>query len=63
MATACRVELQPAVWRDSRRLAAGWQHLVLAEIGWWRVGSAVLLYGVVLAIHPWLFGVSPLGAL
>jgi uncharacterized membrane protein len=44
-------------------ILAGRQHLVLAEIGWSRVGIAVLLYGAVLAIHPWLFGVSPLGAL
>lgn len=31
----------------------------LAEIGWWRLGLGVVLYGVLLWVHPWLFGVSP----
>lgn len=42
---------------------AGRQHLVLAEIGWWRVAITLLLYVILLAIHPWLFGASPLAVL
>jgi uncharacterized membrane protein len=42
---------------------AGRQHLALAEIGWLRVGIALALYVVLLALHPWLFGLSPFGAI
>jgi uncharacterized membrane protein len=42
-------------------IRAGRQHLVLTEIGWWRVALALVLYLVLLALHPWLFGASPLG--
>jgi uncharacterized membrane protein len=44
-------------------ILAGRQHLVVAEIGWSRVGITLLLYAVLLAIHPWLFGFSPFGTL
>jgi uncharacterized membrane protein len=44
-------------------IAAGRQRLVLAEIGWRRVGVALLLYVLLLLLHPWLFGVSPFGGL
>jgi uncharacterized membrane protein len=44
-------------------ILAGRQHLVLAEIGWLRIGVALALYVALLAIHPWLFGVSPFGAI
>jgi uncharacterized membrane protein len=44
-------------------ILAGRQHLVLAEIGWARVGIALALYVVLLALHPWLFGLSPFGAI
>jgi uncharacterized membrane protein len=44
-------------------IAAGRQRLVLAEIGWARFGAALLLYVVLLALHPWLFGASALGGL
>ena len=44
-------------------ILAGRQHLVLAEIGWLRVGVALALYVVLLALHPWLFGLSPFGAI
>ncbi len=35
-------------------------HLVWGEIGWWRIAIALLLWAVLLVIHPWIFGVSPL---
>jgi uncharacterized membrane protein len=44
-------------------IAAGRQHLALAEIGWLRVGIALALYVVLRALHPWLFGLSPFGAI
>ena len=33
--------------------------LELAEIGWWRIALALVLYAVFLGTHGWLFGVSP----
>jgi uncharacterized membrane protein len=44
-------------------ILAGRQHLVVAEIGWRRAGAALALYVVLLALHPWLFGLSALGAI
>jgi len=44
-------------------ILAGQQHLVLAEIGWSRIGVTLLLYAIVLIFHPRLFGVSPFGLL
>jgi uncharacterized membrane protein len=44
-------------------ILAGRQHLAYAEIGWLRVGIAVALYVVLLALHPWLFGLSAFGAI
>ena len=44
-------------------ILVGRQHLVLAEIGWERGGIALALYVVLLALHPWLFGLSALGAI
>jgi uncharacterized membrane protein len=44
-------------------IAGGRQRFVFAEIGWARVGVALALYVGLLALHPWLFGVSPFGAL
>lgn len=41
-------------------ILAGRQRLVLAEIGWWRIALALVLYAALLVAHPWLFGVSPL---
>lgn len=37
------------------------QRLVLSEIGLWRVALALGLYVVLFWLHPYLFGVSPLG--
>lgn len=31
-----------------------------AEIGWWRIGLSLLVYALLLWLHPWLFGVNPL---
>lgn len=36
------------------------QQLVVAEIGWWRVALAIVLFVVALFGHRWAFGVSPL---
>ena len=44
-------------------LASGRQRVVFAEIGWWRIGLALAAYGLLLAVHPWLFGGAPLAAL
>jgi uncharacterized membrane protein len=40
-------------------ISQGRNTLELAEIGWWRVALALVLYAVFLGAHPWLFGVSP----
>ena len=37
----------------------GRNRLRLAEIGWWKILAGFLLYLVLLALHPWLFGVKP----
>jgi hypothetical protein len=43
-------------------ISQGRNRLSLAEIGWWRVALALVLYAVFLGAHAWLFGVSPFGA-
>jgi uncharacterized membrane protein len=43
-------------------ISQGRNQLSLAEIGWWRVALALVLYAVFLGAHAWLFGVSPFGA-
>jgi uncharacterized membrane protein len=40
-------------------ISQGRNTLELAEIGWWRVAIALVLYAVLLGAHSWLFGVSP----
>jgi len=42
-------------------IVGGRQRLALREFSWWRVVLAVAAYGVVFALHPMLFGVSPTG--
>jgi uncharacterized membrane protein len=37
------------------------QKLALGEIGLWRVALALALFVALFWLHPWLFGVSPLG--
>jgi uncharacterized membrane protein len=37
--------------------------LGLAEIGWWRIGLGVLLWAIMLYLHPWLFGAAPVPSL
>ena len=44
-------------------IASGRQRLAFGEIGWWRVGLALAVYALLLALHPWLFGGAPLAAL
>ncbi len=41
-------------------IAGGRQSLNLGEIGWWRLALAVVIWGAVLWVHPYAFGVSPL---
>jgi uncharacterized membrane protein len=41
-------------------IAAGRQSLKIGEIGWWRLGVAVIVWGALVFAHPLLFGVSPL---
>jgi uncharacterized membrane protein len=41
-------------------VAAGRQKVSLAEIGWWRIALAIVLWAGVLAIHRYAFGLSPL---
>ncbi len=41
----------------------GRARLSIAEIGWWRIGVAVLLWAIMLHLHPWLFGAAPLPGL
>lgn len=59
----------PGAWqrlRDSTSalplvaIVQGRQRLALAEIGWARIGIALALYGALILLHPWLFGVSVL---
>jgi len=38
----------------------GRARLSISDIGWWRIGVAVLLWAAMLGLHPWLFGVAPL---
>lgn len=40
-------------------IVQGRNRLVLSEIGWWRPLLAVVLWVVLIALHPWLFGVDP----
>jgi uncharacterized membrane protein len=45
-------------------IAQGRQKLAVGEIGWWRIGLAVVIWASLIWAHPLLFGVSPLpGAL
>ena len=41
----------------------GRARLSVAGIGWWRIGVAVLLWAIMLHLHPWLFGVAALPGL
>jgi uncharacterized membrane protein len=41
-------------------IAAGRQSLKLGEIGWWRLGVAVIVWGALVFAHPLLFGVAAL---
>ncbi|HYD43792.1 MAG TPA: NnrU family protein [Phenylobacterium sp.] len=43
-------------------IADGRQQLRLGEIGWWRIGLGVLVWAVLLALHPYVFGVPALPA-
>ncbi len=41
-------------------IIAGRNRFSLAALGWWRIGLGIAAYAIFLAIHAWLFGVSPL---
>jgi len=40
-------------------IAQGRTKLMWKEIGWWRPAVGLVLFGVVLYFHPWLFGYRP----
>ena len=40
-------------------ILGGRNHFRPGEIGWWRGAVGLLLYGALIAVHPYLFGVSP----
>lgn len=40
-------------------IAQGRNRLALSELGWWRPLLAVALWAVLIALHPWAFGVDP----
>ena len=40
-------------------IVAGRNRLDLGEIGWWRVGLALVAYAGLLVVHSYLFGVAP----
>ena len=40
-------------------IAQGRNRLVWSEIGWWRTLLAIVLWGALIALHPWAFGVDP----
>ena len=42
-------------------IVAGRQKLRVGEIGWWRIGLAVVVWGALVWGHPYLFGVSARG--
>lgn len=44
-------------------LAQGRARLRFDDIGWWRIGLAVMIWALLLYLHPWLFRVSPLPGL
>jgi len=37
-------------------IVQGRNSLALAELGWWRIGVGLVLFVVILGLHPWLFG-------
>lgn len=41
-------------------VAQGRARVTFRDIGWWRIALGLGLYALLLALHPWLFGVSPL---
>jgi uncharacterized membrane protein len=41
-------------------IAQGRNQLVWGEIGWWRFGLGLVLWGLFLYLHPLVIGVSPL---
>jgi uncharacterized membrane protein len=41
-------------------IVQGRNRLVLRELGGWRVVAALVVFGVVVTLHPWLFGAYPL---
>ena len=40
-------------------LAQGRTTLTMSELGWWQAALGLVLYALFLALHGWLFGVSP----
>lgn len=49
-----------AGWIPALAILAGHERLVGAEIGWWRLALTLVLYAVLLWLHPLVFGRDPL---
>jgi uncharacterized membrane protein len=50
-------------WLPFAAVLGGQERLVLTEIGWWRLGLAVLAYLALLLLHPVVVGADPLAGL
>jgi hypothetical protein len=50
-------------WLPFGAIAAGEQTFVWREIGWWRLGLALLVYASLLHLHPIVIGRDPLAGI
>jgi uncharacterized membrane protein len=50
-------------WLPFAAIVSGRQTLLWREIGWWRVGLALLIYAITLHLHPIVIGRDPLAGL
>jgi uncharacterized membrane protein len=50
-------------WLPFAAIVSGRQILPWREIGWWRVGLALLVYATILHLHPIVIGRDPLAGL
>ena len=61
MAPGWGVFVQRTSFLPFAAIAEGRQRFVWSEIGWARLGVALLLYVLLIVLHPWLFGVPAIG--
>jgi uncharacterized membrane protein len=50
-------------WLPFAAIVSGRQTLPWREIGWWRVGLALLVYATILHLHPIVIGRDPLAGI